>query len=75
MMGKSFGFSPAGLNQVILFNDEEEFKEIVAANPDMTVLMGGDGHDRKGFPNVFVAGLKASSQTDKWAVDHIAIQK
>lgn len=74
-MGRSFGFSPAGYNQVILFNDEEEFKEIVAANPNMTAIMGADDHTRNEYPGVFIAGVRDSLLEDKMVDHHTATQK
>lgn len=64
--GMSFGFSPAGYNQIILVTDEEMFQTVMAANPHMTAIMGADDHTKKEFPGVFLAGLKgeANSQTD-----------
>lgn len=56
-MTDSYGFRPNGYNQIIVFKDEELFKEIMAANPHMTAIMGADDHTRKEFPGVFIAGL------------------
>ena len=39
-MGQSFGFPAHGYNQIIVFTDGEDFKNIVAANPNMTAIMG-----------------------------------
>lgn len=64
-MGQSFGFSPAGYSQIILFTEESDFREIVAANPNMTAIMGADDHTKNEFPGLFVAGIKANSQMDK----------
>lgn len=57
MLVDSYGFRPNGYDQIIVFKDEELFKEIVAANPRMTAIMGADDHTRKEFPGVFIAGL------------------
>ena len=54
-MGKSFGFSPSGYNQILVFTDGDEFKEIVAANPGMTVIIQDSSH------NVYVAGIKEAA--------------
>lgn len=51
-MGKSIGFSPAGFNQIVVFTDGGEFKNIVAANPDMTAII--EDHDH----NIYIAGVK-----------------
>lgn len=64
-MSQSFGFSPAGYNQIILFTEESDFQKIMAANPNMTAIMGADDHTKKDFPGLFVAGIKANSQMDK----------
>ena len=57
--GYSCGFSPVGFNQIIVFSDEQAFKEIVAANPHMTAIIGADDHTRKNYPGVFISGVKA----------------
>lgn len=57
---RSIGFSTYGYNQVILFSSENDFKEIVAANPNMTAIIGADDYTRQNFPGVYVAGVKAS---------------
>ena len=58
MVGRSYGFRPDGYDQIIVFDNEGDFKEIVAANPGMTAIMGADDHTRQEFPGVFIAGLK-----------------
>lgn len=65
--GMSFGFSPAGYNQIILFTDEGMFQTVMAANPYMKAIIGGDDHTKTMFPGVFLAGLKeeTSLQRDK----------
>lgn len=56
-MGISFGFSPAGFNQILVFNDREDFQKIMAANPHMTAIVGDS--DRTQFiPGVFIAGVR-----------------
>ncbi len=64
-MGRSYGFRPDGFNQIIIFNNEHDFKEIVAANPGMTAIMGDDDHTKQEFPGVFIAGLNESLQADR----------
>lgn len=64
-MGRSFGFSTANYNQIIFFADEHDFQEIVAANQNMTAIIGADDHTKKEFPGVYVAGIMANSQMDK----------
>lgn len=60
-MGQSFGFRPDGYNQIIIFSDEQDFKKIVAANPNMTAIMGADGYTRENYPGVFAAGIRAEA--------------
>ena len=62
-MGYSYGFSPVGFNQIIVFSDEQAFKEIVAANPNMTAIMGADDHTRENYPGVFIAGVRAEGDS------------
>lgn len=58
---RSIGFSTYEYNQVILFSNENDFKEIVAANSNMTAIIGADDYTRKNFPGVYVAGVMANS--------------
>lgn len=61
----SFGFSPHDYNQIIVFSSEDAMKAVVAANPNMTAIIGADDHTKMNFPGVFLAGVKAMAQTDK----------
>ncbi|MGN0663934.1 MAG: hypothetical protein ACI4L5_02555 [Negativibacillus sp.] len=61
---EAYGFSGWPYDQIIVFNDEEYFKQIVAANPHMVALMGADDYTKENFPGVFIAGLKSSAQPD-----------
>ncbi len=63
-MGSSFGFSTDGRSQVVVFSDEQDFHEIVAANPNMTAIMGADDHTRENYPGVFIATIGTTRQTD-----------
>lgn len=54
-MGQSFGFSPSGYNQIVIFTDEENFKKTVSANPGMEVIIQNSRH------RVYVAGIKAEA--------------
>lgn len=56
-MGRSYGFRPNGFNQIIIFNNERDFKEIVAANPHMMTIIGADDHTKREFPGVYIAGV------------------
>ena len=56
--GKSYGFRPEGYNQIIVFDNEEDFQRIVAANPAMTAIMGADDYTRENFPGVFIVGVR-----------------
>lgn len=60
-MGKSYGFSPDGYNQIIVFDREDDFQKIIAANPAMTAIMGADDYTRCEYPGVFIAGIKAEA--------------
>lgn len=60
-MGESFGFSAAHFNQIVIFNDEQDFKKIVAANSHMTAIMGADDYTRSHYPGLYIAGVMASS--------------
>lgn len=56
-MSQSYGFRPDGYNQIIVFSNEQDFKEILAANPHMKAIMGVDSHTREDFPGVYIAGV------------------
>ena len=64
MLVDSYGFRPNGYDQIIVFKDEELFKEIVAANPRMTAIMGADELTKGMFPGVFIAGLLDNPRRD-----------
>ena len=49
------GFSPAGFNLIVIFSDENDFKDIVAANPAMTAIIEDSDH------NIYIAGVKAGA--------------
>ena len=71
----SLGFVGNLYNQIIVFNNEEEFQRIVAANPNMVALSGADSYTKRHFPGVFIAGLKSSSHPDSKGEFHEATQK
>ncbi len=54
---KAYGFSPKGYNQIIVFNNWQDFKESVDANANMVAIMGSDGHTRKAYPGVYIAAV------------------
>ncbi len=56
----SYGFSAREYSQIILFRSEETFKEVVAANPNMTAIIGADDHTKEILPGVFLAGVTAN---------------
>lgn len=56
----AIGFATHGYGQIVVFANEGEFNEIVAANPNMTAIVGSDEHTKELFPGVFVAGVKAN---------------
>lgn len=68
-MEKSYGFRPDRYNQIIVFDCEDDFKRIVAANPDMTAIMGADDYTKSEYPGLFIAGVKnVQSSTRKEAM-------
>lgn len=75
MLNKSFGFPGAAYNQVIVFQSEEMLREVLEANPHMEPIIGAGQEMDADFPGVYIAGIRASSQTDSMAADHGAIQK
>lgn len=60
-----YGISAEGLEQIILFHDKDLMEVVVAANPHMRVLVGGDGsYSEKEFPGVYIAAVKAAQERD-----------
>lgn len=72
---RTFGFSGSAYNQVIVFQNEEDFRMALSANPKMEAIMGDRQKDKEHFPDVYIAGIRANSQTDKSAGHHVATQK
>ncbi|MEG1525662.1 MAG: hypothetical protein RR475_11670 [Clostridia bacterium] len=64
MARESCGFSVRGYNQVIIFNDGNDLREIVAANPNMVIVIDGDDGAISAFPRLFVAAVKATQSLD-----------
>ena len=62
----AIGFSTAEFNQIVVFSQKDDFEKIVAANPNMTAIIGADDYTRDALPGVFVAGVKncANVQAD-----------
>lgn len=74
-MGQSFGFSVTERTQIVVFSDEQDFCKMVAANPNMTAIMGADDFTKKNFPGVFIATIETTQQTGKSAVCLPATQR
>ena len=77
-MIKSFGFSPSGYNQIIIFlSDGKEFERVLKSNPNMVAILGNDDRTRKEYPGIFIAGIKAeaSLQEDSTEGNLSAIRK
>lgn len=58
MKGVSFGFSPAGFDQIVVFTglDLDAMKEIVPANPQMEIIVWDSEH------KVYVAGIRKETK-------------
>ena len=56
----AIGFSVAEFNQIVVFSQKDDFEKIVAANPNMTAIIGADDYTREALPGVYIAGIKAS---------------
>lgn len=61
----SFGFCPDGYNQIVIFTDDNEFREVLAENPNMVAITGNDPFTIENFPGVYVAGVMENSQPDR----------
>lgn len=72
---QSYGFSSNGFNTIVVFKEESDMREIVAANPGMTAIMGADSYTKNNFPGVFIAGVKESSHADTQVSRHSATRK
>lgn len=60
MAGNSCGFSTQGYNQIVIFDNGNALREIVAANPNMMIVIDGDDGVLPAFPSLFVAAVKAT---------------
>ena len=58
----SFGFCPDGYNQIVIFTDDNEFREALAGNPNMVAIAGNDPFTIENFPGVYIAGVMESSR-------------
>lgn len=71
----SYGIPADGLNQIILFHDRTMMEDVVAANPQMIILVGEAGsYSEKEFPGVYIAAVKANRRTGTPEDDLIATQ-
>lgn len=61
----SFGFCPDGYNQIVIFTDGNEFREVLAENPNMVAIAGNDPFTIENFPGVYVSGVMENSQPDR----------
>lgn len=77
MTGNAYGFCPDGYQQIIVFdfNNPDDFRAVLAANPHMTALVGGDDYTALEFPGVYIAGIRAIQSQDKPAAGLASIQK
>lgn len=64
MAGQSCGFSARGYNQIVIFDNGNDLREIVAANPNMKIIIDGDDGILPAFPNLFVAGVMDKQPQD-----------
>lgn len=64
MAKESCGFSTQGYNQIVIFDNGNDLREVVAANPNMTIVIDGDDGILPAFPNLFVAAVKATRSLD-----------
>lgn len=63
-LGQSYGFCPEGFNQIVVFDNEQSFKDIVTNNPHMIAIVGADDLTKDMLPGVFIAGLLEISRED-----------
>lgn len=71
----SIGISTQGYDTLIVFRDEDAFRKVIAANPNMMAVIGADDYTKKNFPGVFIAGTYPNSQEDKAAECSFPTQK
>lgn len=62
--GQSYGFHPEGYNQIIVFDNEQSFKDVIANDPHMIAIVGADDLTKGMLPGVFIAGLLDISRED-----------
>ncbi len=71
----SYGFRAEEYETIIVFRDEDSFQKVIAANSNMTAIIGIDDYTKKNFPGVFIAGISPSLHKDIKPDDQTAIQK
>lgn len=71
----AIGISAQGYDTLIVFRDEDAFRKVIAANPNMMAVIGADDYTRINFPGVFIAGTYPNLRKDKAAVCSFPTQK
>lgn len=59
------GFNGTVWDTVLVFLDEKSFRQALSGNPNILPIIGDTDADRKNFPNVYIAGIKANLQRGK----------
>ena len=56
-MIKSLGIPAGGYSMIIVFNDEETFRQALKENSHLKPLMGVENYEKENFPEIFIAGM------------------
>ena len=73
--GQSYGFRPEGYNQIVVFDNEQSFRDIVESDPCMVAIVGADELTKSILPGVFIAGLLDIPHVDGQEFHRAATQK
>lgn len=64
--------STHGYNQIVIFDNGSDLREIVAANPNMKIIIDGDDGILPAFPKLFVAAVIAKQPQDAVAAHPVS---
>jgi len=56
-MNKSIGIPTKGYSMIIVFNDEDTFRQSLKENSHLKPLMGVEAYEKENFPEIFIAGM------------------
>lgn len=64
------GFNGTVWDTVLVFTDEKSFRQALSGNPNILPIIGDTDEDRKKYPGVYIAGIKANLQVGPTKEQH-----